>query len=474
MKKIFALLGVLLVLFTLTSLAEETEYQWKDFRYRILEDGTAEITGHEGMDMKNYNILTGKDKRIKNLTIPSQVNGIPVTSVGVAAFSGPSLQKVTISEGITHIRRFAFNQCRNLKTLKLPSTLLAIDELAFSDNDKLSSLKLPKNLTHIGESAFHSCDGLKKLTIPDSVTHIGKEAFGFCENLKEVSIGANVQYPGYDPFSGECDNPFGACDKLTTIKVSKKNPYLTVMEGCLVDLSDMRLIAYPAGKKGSSFTVPEGIKIIGESAFLWCDKLEKITFPDSVEKVAAFGISNLYNLKEMVFGEGLTAIEGYGFNSLYALESLTLPASLETIGEKVAEDSDKQVTLYVPGPCPAALWGAGMGFKVVFTDPAAFTILSPQNGDHVDLKYGGDITIEWLAHPEADSYEVQLTFTLPETGISVAYPTLYTNGDPDASGRCSVKISPPAVFNRLYETLGGPYAYSQWQATVEINACRVQ
>ena len=59
-------------------------------------------------------------------------------------------------------------------------------------------------------------------------------------------------------------------------------------------------------------------------------------------------------------------------------------------------------------------------------------------------------------------------------GVSVAYPTLYTDGDPDASGVCSVTVSPPSIFHEMYKPLGGSYSYSQWQAEVSVEACRIQ
>ena len=249
MKKIWALVWALLVLFTVTALADDTEYVWKDYKYRILADGTAEITGHEKTDPKYYNPL-GKDRRIKNLDIPAKVNGIRVTSIGRASFSMcASLQKVTIPEGVTHIHELAFWSCRNIKTLKLPSTLTYIGDDAFLENDKLASVKFPKKLAHIGERAFHNCDSLKKVDIPDSVTFVGDAAFAFCGNLKEVSIGAGLEQVGYAAHDGHYGNPFQGWNKMTTFKLSKANPHLAVMDDCLVNLKDMRLIDYPTAKK---------------------------------------------------------------------------------------------------------------------------------------------------------------------------------------------------------------------------------
>lgn len=66
-----------------------------DFKYEILEDGTAEITNYIGSDTE--------------LVIPSEVDGYTVTRIGYGAFSGcASLKSIIIPESVTSIGLHAF------------------------------------------------------------------------------------------------------------------------------------------------------------------------------------------------------------------------------------------------------------------------------------------------------------------------------------------------------------------------------
>jgi len=69
-----------------------------------------------------------------------------------------------IPEGVTSIERYAFSECRGLK-----------------------SITIPNSVTSIGMYAFSYCMGLKSITIPDSVTSIGMYAFWGCRGLKSVT-----------------------------------------------------------------------------------------------------------------------------------------------------------------------------------------------------------------------------------------------------------------------------------------------
>ena len=115
----------------------------------VAENGQVTITGYSGT--------------AKTLTIPSSINGNPVTSVAPDAFAGSTLT-----------------------TLTLPDSIVTIGERAFSGS-ALTTLRVPAGVTAIPEAAFANCASLTSVTLPDGITVIGKQAFANCTKLEEMT-----------------------------------------------------------------------------------------------------------------------------------------------------------------------------------------------------------------------------------------------------------------------------------------------
>ncbi|MBC2441404.1 leucine-rich repeat domain-containing protein, partial [Clostridium saccharobutylicum] len=106
------------------------------FTFSTGVDGSYKITGYTGTS--------------KNVIIPSQIDGISVTSIGDDAFRNwSSLTSITIPSSVTSIGNSAFSRCSGL-----------------------TSITIPSSVTSIGNSAFYGCSGLTSITIPSSVTSI--------------------------------------------------------------------------------------------------------------------------------------------------------------------------------------------------------------------------------------------------------------------------------------------------------------
>lgn len=60
-----------------------------DYEYYIKDDGTAELSGYTGTE--------------KNITVPAQIEGIPVTSIGAFTFEGSQIERVEVENGIQSI-----------------------------------------------------------------------------------------------------------------------------------------------------------------------------------------------------------------------------------------------------------------------------------------------------------------------------------------------------------------------------------
>lgn len=113
---------------------------------------------------------------------------------------------ITIPEGFTKLESFCFDKFGSLRTVQLPSTLLAIGEYAFSSCKRLRGLELPERLRIIKQGAFSQCAKLVVVKIPKGVLEIEDSTFSFCTSLEVIEIPDSVSSIGSEAFSG--------CDKL--------------------------------------------------------------------------------------------------------------------------------------------------------------------------------------------------------------------------------------------------------------------
>ena len=174
-------------------------------------------------------------------------------------------------------------------------------------NGTATELTIPSQLdgytvTCIGEQAFRGYHSLTSITIPDSIISIGWYAFWDCISLTSITIPDSVISIGW--------YAFWVCTSLTNINVGNENAEYSSLDGVLFNKDKTRLIAYPAGKTDTEYTVPDSVTSIDRSAFYDCTALTSITIPDSV-----------------------TDIYEDAFWDCTSLESITIPDSVTSIGE---------------------------------------------------------------------------------------------------------------------------------------------
>lgn len=89
------------------------------------------------------------------------------------------------------------------------------------------------------------------------------------------------------------------CSSLTSIKVDANNKYYSSIDGNLYNKDATTIIQYASGKTEKSFTIPDSVTSIGNSAFEWSG-LTSITIPDSVTSIGdyafyyCFGLTDVY------------------------------------------------------------------------------------------------------------------------------------------------------------------------------------
>lgn len=110
-----------------------------------------------------------------------------VTDIGNGAFAVTKLEEVTIPGTVKNIGNRAFQHCDNLKVVVVEEGTEVIEEFAFESCKTLESITLPSSVTEIGEGIAYS-EVKTYIYVPaGSVAEsILKEEFAGCENWLEV------------------------------------------------------------------------------------------------------------------------------------------------------------------------------------------------------------------------------------------------------------------------------------------------
>ena len=311
-----------------------------DYEYALLDDGTVEITGYNG--------------KAEKLTIPNMLNGKKVTSIDNRAFYlCNSLISIIIPDSVEKISVNPFAYCRTLKSIFVSSEhpyFFAIDGVLFRKADsclisypkgrEYTTYNIPQGITAIESSAFYDCKFLTRVTIPDSVTSIGDCAFSLCDSLTSITIPDSVEQIG--------TNPFTVCSALKSISVSPEHPYFATIDGVLFRKADKALISYPAGISSSTYTIPQGITAIGDSAFYYCDSLTSVSIPDSVTSIGDNAFYFCESLTSVTIPDSVTAIGDSAFSYCDSLTSVSIPDSVTAIGDEAFYSCSSLTSVNIP------------------------------------------------------------------------------------------------------------------------------
>ncbi|GHU25370.1 hypothetical protein FACS1894164_14500 [Spirochaetia bacterium] len=293
--------------------------------------------------------------------------GNSVISIGSYAFSYCSgLTSVSIGNSVTSIGEAAFRSCSELTSVSIGNRVTTIGDLAFSYCSGLTEITIPNSVTTIGGMAFRSCSGLRSISIPNSVTSIDYSTFSGCSRLASVSIPNSVISIGDNAFSG-CsrlasvsipnsvisigDNAFSGCSSLTSIEVNTSNPFYKSIEGVLFNQVGTELVAYPNGKGATTYTIPNSVTTIGNSAFSDCSRLASVSIPNSVESIGSSAFWGCSGLTEITIPNSVTTIGNSAFRGCYSLTSVYVQRDTEpltTLGIYAFDDTHSSLQIYVP------------------------------------------------------------------------------------------------------------------------------
>ena len=395
---------------------------------------------------------------LASVTIPDSV-----TSIGEQAFLNTALLKnqtttekyvgkwvidwdsdvknVTIKNGTVGIADHAFERRTSLESITIPDSVEFIGVYAFLDCWELKQVNMPESMTAIGDCAFYGCDSIESVIVPKGVTQIGDWIFYGCASLTSVSIPDSVIDIQL--------NAFEKCVALNEINVDEMNKAYKSDSGVLLNKNETELILYPAGKKETTYNIPDSVVTINNGAFENVSVIESIIIPNSVVNIERFAIYNCKLLASVSIPLSVKNIGDYAFGYYQGdhfetskISNFKIECYSGTAGEQYAKDN-------------------GFAYELITTEkPANVT------GFKVKSLTSTNVTLQWNKNSAASGYEIEQYKSGKWTNVAKITSnatTSYTiKGLKAGTAGYQFRI-------RAYRTEGKNKAYSGYSATVKVN-----
>ena len=310
--------------------------------FKQQEDGTLKLTSYVGP--------------YGEITIPGEVDGTAVTSVGSYLFGyegNAAVTDVILPDSITSLASGAFNNCTGLSGTKVfvgvagaknafrgcsnvniysyalrEDGTLMLEGYAGSETDiVIPDVVKDKPVTGLGYMVFASNEQLESVVLPDALNYMDNYVFYKCTSLSGEFLFVDME--------GASSAFYQAGDDDLTVWVYESNEDggLTVIQ----HLSTDEMVSISAEIKGKAVTQ------IRRGAFGYCDSMTSIDIPSSIKTVEAFAFYGQDSLKYVTFADS-TVIGDNAFDDTPWLTDMALKI-INAVTD--ADDSDFEKALAI-------------------------------------------------------------------------------------------------------------------------------
>ncbi|MBR5117982.1 MAG: leucine-rich repeat domain-containing protein [Muribaculaceae bacterium] len=302
-------------------------------RYYTVEDGVL-------YDIKGTTLLCYPKAKTGAFTVPSGV-----TALQHDAFAGnSSISSVTFPNSLQSIGSKAFYNCTSLRKVVIPESVTSIEASAFSGCSKMSTATINAAIKSLSSNAFRDCGALQSVVLPLSLEKIGDSAFENCKSLQDVEFGNYLAVIEKEAFK-----------KCGFVQLELPEGINKIGENAFRDCKQMTTII-----------LPSNLNVLEKELFRGCERLVSVSLPSQLTTIGENAFRDCKQLPSVELPEGLTTIANNAFRGT-SLTLLTLPASIQSLGEKIVEKckmqsitclavtppalkkiSEKKTPLYVP------------------------------------------------------------------------------------------------------------------------------
>lgn len=279
-----------------------------------------------------------KNTDAAEISIPAEVQGVPVTGLADIPFSHcRKLTSITLPDNFTHFR---WDNLVNTVMVKLGSdedpmpsvTAVKVSEtnpnytvsegLLYSKDMKtligcppaleMKKLKISEQAETIGDYAFWGCMKLENAVIPENIKHINNNAFTGCMGLQHVELPESIS-----ALSGDV---FYYCTALT--EVLCKGKLTAIGMGAFSECSALK-----------DFQIPDTVECIGWRAF---EKAGCVETVDGLQYVQKWLVGSDDNIGEAKLRNGTIGAAEMAFFAKKQVETIEIPPSVQYFGAAIA------------------------------------------------------------------------------------------------------------------------------------------
>lgn len=293
-----------------------------------------------------------------------------------------TLRRIILPENITVIGERSFSHLRLTSTVIIPEGVKRIGHWAFDSMGEEGTIVWPNSLEYIEEYAFYGCNANFELKLNNSITHIGTGALMEARGASGAfNLPAKLEFLGDKAFQWCGHDLIGDIiipEKITEIAESAFYGIGFIQSGTNLYFHDgLKKIgeqAFMDLKIRNSISIPQNVKYIGEYAFLYANFLGSVSIPDNIAYLGplAFGVSNLSGkikypsslrsaigggslhkggafastqISSVEIGDNIMQIEANAFENCPELEYVEIGKNVSFIGERAFAGLTKLSTI---------------------------------------------------------------------------------------------------------------------------------
>lgn len=313
-------------------------------------DGTAELVGYDRAGATPSGTVT----------LPEKVSGSTITSVNMSI--GDKVTKIIIPGCIKKVGDLSYNN----KSLQEVVVQKGVEELdgSFNSCTNLRSAQLPTTLKTIGSYTFYGCKKLESIVLPEGLTKLGWNSFSGT-GLKEVTVPAAVTEMESAAFYNSAletatvkskimgNSMFDRCAKLESVTLNE-------------NIERIESDAFYQCGALKKIKMPKNLKEIGSYAFSGCTSLQVATMPASLSEIGSYAFRDCKALPQINVPSGVTELKSYTFSGCSSLKSIYIPSTVNEVGYYTFDGCSKLKDVYYQAS--ESMWtritiaGSGNGF----------------------------------------------------------------------------------------------------------------